>query len=147
MAKQLFLFKALEDELDKVLKKDICFSWNDKISKKIFKSKANCPMFSSRKCSYISNFLFIIALLSTIPVLITAWRVHSSGDSGGLVLPAIFLSVFISIVWTVYAVSIIRNFIVISSSCAMILSNLILVYVVYKARKNDKKKDGDECCD
>ncbi len=120
-------------------------SWNDTLSDKFVKPVVPVK-FSEDKKAVLSNVLFVVSLMSVIPYLILLWRVIDTKKTGGLVLYAFYLAIFISVVWLLYGIFVIENVIVILSSSLLIIVKSVLVYAIIKARSENPTSDdnGDD---
>lgn len=117
-------------------------SLNDKISSHLPKF----PLSPQIKVT-LSNLLFIIVFIQSIPAIILIIKVWKSGKTGGLVIWAFIIQIIVSIFWILYGFSI-SNFLIMMASTLLVIANITLVVLIIRTRKKEKENSDTcpECC-
>ena len=116
-------------------------SWNDTVSQKLPK-----PVLNEDWQRLISNTLWFVIVLQSVPSATFAINIFSSGKAGGFVVWAIILQIFVSICWILYGLFVVRNALIISASTLLVTMNTTLLVSVLRARRNSKLEDGGMYC-
>lgn len=114
-------------------------SWNDILSNKILPKIE----LSHQSKIRLSNALFGVALIQSIPILIIARGVYKSGHTEGLSKLAIFVQLVISSAWISYGFML-KNIIIMTASILLICANVTLLVLIMYMR-NDEIADSDKC--
>lgn len=108
--------------------------WSSKISSIFPKLNLNHDY-----CQLFANFMVIIAILAALPLTIQLLKVIRTKEVDGISLYAFILQIFIYLSWFSYAIICRNGILIISSSLGFTVASL-LVYFVWKYKKN---KDSD----
>ena len=111
-------------------------SWNDRISR--FLPRDRLPEEVQRM---ISNALFFVIVLQSVPSAVFAMNVFSSGRSGGFVVWALAMQIFVSCCWVTYGAFVARNALIVCGSSLLAAMNTVLLVAVIRAR--GKEADDD----
>lgn len=110
-------------------------TWNDKLRPYL----PNLPVGDLWKGRLV-NFMFVVATVQIVPVLIFAWGVWKTKKSAGIRLEAVYLSLAISLSWIAYGL-LLGEAVIIVASALLIVANITLIVLVSSARKNGYDED------
>lgn len=110
-------------------------SWNDYLTETIIS-----PAITYRPSEYtevlLSNLVFIVSILSIIPIIVIIWEFYNPGNNDIYSIGAYIFAIIISIIWLLYGFLILRNFIVVFGAIILILAKAFLIFLLYRRIKN-----------